>query len=174
MDPDREGKILWELAPLGTDPAGTQADVSMSGIQFGMAADRDTLYAARIGQGGVSAISLKNGKLLWHTPSPNVGCAWGTAGCSNSQANAAVVIPGAVFAGAIDGHIRAYSTKDGRIVWDFDTAAQPYQAVNGGTATGGTLSGSSQIVAGGMLYVNSGYIFPRAGNALIAFSVNGQ
>jgi hypothetical protein len=47
-----------------------------------------------------------------------------------------------------------------------------YPAVNGGSAKGGSLDGGGAAVAGGMLYVNSGYPFVsgEAGNALIAFS----
>jgi polyvinyl alcohol dehydrogenase (cytochrome) len=84
-----------------------------------------------------------------------------------------VVIPGAVFAGSDDGHIRAYSSSDGRIVWDFDTAARPYDTVNLAVATGGTVRGASQIVANGVLYVNSGYMFTghTPGNVLLAFGV---
>ena len=39
-------------------------------------------------------------------------------------------IPGIVFSGAIDGHLRAYSTNNGSIVWDVDTV-QTYKTVNG-------------------------------------------
>jgi polyvinyl alcohol dehydrogenase (cytochrome) len=174
VDPLREGKIRWQAEPSVDDVRASQADNSDSGILYGMAADRDNVYAARTGKGGVTAFSLRTGKQVWRTPSPNVGCAWGTSGCTNAQSNAAIVIPGAVFAGAFDGHIRAYATRDGRILWDFDTAAQTYQAVNGGVATGGTIAGSSQIIANGILYVISGYIHPHTGNALIAFSVDGK
>ena len=31
-------------------------------------------------------------------------------------------MPGVVFSGSTDGHLRAYSTIDGKILWDFDTA----------------------------------------------------
>ena len=30
-------------------------------------------------------------------------------------------IPGAVFSGSMDGHLRAYKTEDGKLLWDFDT-----------------------------------------------------
>jgi polyvinyl alcohol dehydrogenase (cytochrome) len=39
-------------------------------------------------------------------------------------------IPGVVFSGAIDGHLRAYSTTNGSIIWDVDTA-QTYETTNG-------------------------------------------
>jgi polyvinyl alcohol dehydrogenase (cytochrome) len=84
-------------------------------------------------------------------------------------------IPGIVFSGATDGHLRAYSTKDGSVVWDFDTA-QTYQAVNGVPAHGGSINNSGPTIANGMLYINSGEgrFVGRRGNALIAFSVDGK
>jgi polyvinyl alcohol dehydrogenase (cytochrome) len=76
----------------------------------------------------------------------------------------------------MDGHMRAYSTKDGSIVWDFDTAATKYDAVNGVTATGGSVDQGGPTIANGMLYTNSGYgrLVGHRGNALIAFSVDGK
>jgi polyvinyl alcohol dehydrogenase (cytochrome) len=174
VDPEQNGKLLWHAQPSEHDVPAAQADDSDSGILYGMAADDRHVYAARIGKGGVTAFRLDDGRQVWRTPAPEPRCAWGEAGCSGGQGSAAVVVPGAVFAGSSDGHIRAYATDDGRILWDFDTAAQAYVAVNGVQATGGTIRGASQVVAHGMLYVNSGYIHPRAGNALIAFSVDGK
>ncbi|PYT06563.1 MAG: hypothetical protein DMF60_09080, partial [Acidobacteria bacterium] len=75
-----------------------------------------------------------------------------------------------------DGHLRAYSTKDGTVIWDFDTAATPYDAVNGGKAKGGTLDGGGPTIANGVLYTNSGYgrIIGQRGNVLLAFTVDGR
>lgn len=41
--------------------------------------------------------------------------------CSPALSAAASVIPGAVFAGSEDGHLRALSTTDGKVIWDVDT-----------------------------------------------------
>jgi polyvinyl alcohol dehydrogenase (cytochrome) len=174
VDPDRNGELVWRAEPARDDVPASQADNSLSGILYGMAADDHHVYAARTGNGGVTAFRLESGEEAWRTPSPNAGCAWGKLGCTNAQATAAIAMPGAVFAGSDDGHVRAYSSDDGRILWDFDTAARSYDAVNGTVATGGTIRGAAQILANGMLYVNSGYIHPHAGNALIAFSVDGR
>jgi polyvinyl alcohol dehydrogenase (cytochrome) len=84
-------------------------------------------------------------------------------------------IQGAVFSGSIDGHLRAFSTEDGRLLWDFDTVSD-YHTVNGIPARGGSLDGAGPIIVDGVLYVNSGY--PRLGgmpgNVLLAFSVDGK
>ena len=88
---------------------------------------------------------------------------------------ATTVIPGVVFSGGLDGHLRAYDTKDGRIIWDVDTA-RPFQTVNGVEAKGGSLDGSGAVVVDGTVYVNSGYLFVghTPGNVLLAFSPEGR
>ncbi len=176
LDPNNQGKKLWEVK-LG---AGT----ALGGIEWGFTADAKVVYvpvADPIGQPdkrkpGLSAVDIATGKILWQVPAPAVKCSWGTARCSNAQSAAASLIPGAIFSGTSDGHLRAYATSDGKIIWDFDTAAQPYNAVNGKQAKGGTIDAGGAVIANGMVYVNSGYgrILGMPGNALLAFSVDGK
>ena len=72
----------------------------------------------------------------------------------------------------MDGHIRAFSTENGRVLWDFDTE-RPYATVNGPPAHGGSLDGAGPVIVGDMVFVNSGY--PRyggaPGNVLLAFGI---
>jgi polyvinyl alcohol dehydrogenase (cytochrome) len=95
--------------------------------------------------------------------------------CSPAQSGAVTTIQGVVFSGSEDGHIRGYSTRDGSVIWDYDTA-HDYTAVNGVPAKGGSLDCPGAVVAGGMLYVASGYgsYGGAPGNVLLAFSVDGQ
>ena len=87
---------------------------------------------------------------------------------------AVAAIPGVVFAGSIDGHMRAYYTKDGSMLWEFDTG-HAFKAVNGATATGGSISNGAEAVANGILFVNSGSGgVHQPGDALFAFSVDGK
>jgi polyvinyl alcohol dehydrogenase (cytochrome) len=118
------------------------------------------------------ALSGATVERAWYTPAPECGQ---KPGCSPAQSAAVTVIPGVVFSGSIDGHLRAYSTGEGRILWDVDTA-QEYQAVNGIKAHGGSIDGPGPVVVGGVLYVNSGYAFigGMPGNVLLAFSVDGK
>ena len=182
FDPDNGGKIVWQMR-LGVGGA-------FGGVEHGIATDGERLYVpisdvkassaipepgqAPHPEGGLTALSLATGAKLWHVPAPPPACAWGTQSCSGAQPAAPAVIPGLVFSGSLDGHMRAYAAADGHIVWDFDTG-RAFDAVNGGQAHGGAISGFGQIVSGGMLYVNSGggYYGP-AGNALLAFSVDGK
>ena len=175
FDPDQRGKILWQ------QKVGKGS--SFEPI-WGLAADRDQVYAATSGPsaeppnlpGGLTGIALATGMPAWHTPAPTPDCSWGAVGCDHRQPGAVVAIPGAVFSGAIDGHMRAYSSKDGQILWDMDTA-KTYDAVNGLKAYGGNIDGAAEIVAGGTLFVNSGnatQISPRRGDAVLAITVDGK
>jgi polyvinyl alcohol dehydrogenase (cytochrome) len=96
-------------------------------------------------------------------------------GCNPAQSAAVSVIPGAVFSGAVNGHFRAYSTKTGEILWDFDTA-QSFDTVNKVPGQGGSINGGGAAIANGMVFTNSGYGFvgQTAGNVLLAFSVDGK
>jgi polyvinyl alcohol dehydrogenase (cytochrome) len=88
------------------------------------------------------------------------------------------VIPGVVLSTTTDGHLRAYSVDAGKILWDFDTAGQRYQTINGvKDQVGGTLDVAGPTVAGGMMYIIAGYAGAMAGppnNVLLAFSVDGK
>jgi len=77
-----------------------------------------------------------------------------------------------VFSGSVDGHFRAYSAADGRVLWDFSTL-RDFPTVNHVPAKGGSLDGAGAAVAGGMVFVNSGYgnSFGIPGNVLLAFGV---
>ena len=96
-------------------------------------------------------------------------------GCRASQQAPATLIPGAVFATSLDGHIRAYDAADGRLLWDFDTTGT-FQTVNGVAAHGGAINYAEPVVAGGMVYVVSRYSTNAGmpGNVLLAFSVDGK
>jgi polyvinyl alcohol dehydrogenase (cytochrome) len=84
-------------------------------------------------------------------------------------------IAGVVFSGSEDGHLRAYSAATGEVVWEADTVRQ-YETVNGPKAQGGSLDVAGPVIAGGMLYLNSGYgqWGGMPGNVLLAFSVDGK
>jgi polyvinyl alcohol dehydrogenase (cytochrome) len=182
LDPDQQGELLWSTR---VGKGGT-----MGGVQWGSASDGENVYVANsdIGRimlnysnmtdadpkqgGGMYALRLRDGKQVWYTPPP--GCGEKTR-CSPAQSQAVTAIPGVAFSGSVDGHLRAYSAKDGKIVWDVDTV-MPFNAVNGVTARGGSLDGAGPVIGGGMLYVNSGYSSAggQPGNVLLAFSVDGK
>ncbi len=166
LDPDKQGEILWQYR------AGRGG--ALGGIEWGAAVDTDNAYfpvsdifAGQ--QGGLHAVNLATGKQVWYAPPPPLKCGSGR-GCSAAQSAAITVIPGVVFSGSNDGALRAYSTKDGSIIWEFDTNRE-FETVNGIKANGASMQGPGPTVAGGMLFVNSGYgaFGGRPGNVLLAF-----
>jgi polyvinyl alcohol dehydrogenase (cytochrome) len=118
--------------------------------------------------GGLTAFRVVDGEKVWFAAS--TPCAPPRAGCSPAQSGAVTAAGGAVFSGSLDGHLRAFSARDGGLLWDFDTE-RDYSTVNGIAGKGGSLDGAGPVIVDGMVYVNSGY--PRfggaAGNVLLAF-----
>jgi polyvinyl alcohol dehydrogenase (cytochrome) len=183
LDPDKKGEIVWQLR---VGKGGTNG-----GVQWGMASDGQRVYAATSDVvrargpggdpldprprpldptqgGGLTGIRIATGEKVWFAPP--VVCK-PIPGCSPAQAAAVTAIPGAVFSGAIDGTLRAYSAEDGKVLWDFDTVRE-FETVNGVKAKGGSMDGPGPVVANGMVFVNSGYARVGAigGNVLLAFS----
>lgn len=169
LDPDRQGEIVWQYR------AGQGG--ALGGMEWGSAADTTAVYfpvsdITRPQPGGLHAVSLATGERLWFTPAPPLKCAAGR-GCNAAQTAAITVIPGVVFSGSNDGALRAYSTKDGAILWEYDTNRE-FTTVNGIGAKGASMQGPGPVVAGGMIFVNSGYgaFGGRPGNVLLAFGLD--
>lgn len=169
MDPDKKGAVVWQYrAGLG----GTGG-----GLTYGSAVDSENAYfpvsdIGRAKPGGLHAVKLTTGERVWYAPPPPLKCSGGR-GCNAAQAAAITVIPGVVFSGSNDGAIRAYSTKDGSILWEYDTN-RSFDTVNGVPAKGASILGpSGPTVVGGMVFVNSGYgtTGGRPGNVLLAFGL---
>jgi len=185
LDPQARGKVLWQTrVGIGS---------SSGGVQWGMASDGRNVYAAvadaartagdqgslQIGNasfdpvkgGGLTALDVRTGAKVWFARS--TPCAPVREGCSPAQPGAVTAMADAVISGAMDGHIRAFSSSDGRLLWDYNTQ-HAFDTVNGVAAQGGSLDGAGAVVVDGMVYVNSGY--PRLGgapgNVLLAFGLD--
>ncbi len=165
LDPDDEGRILWEHRWGEGSPVG--------GV-WGLATDGARAYFAAADQftespGGMSAVDLATGEAVWAAPPQPPLCEPGP-GCSAAQSASLTAIPGVVFSGGADGGVRAYDAETGAIVWTFD-ANRDFETVNGVEARGGSIDGPGPIVAGGRLYVtagNGGFV-GSPGNVLLAF-----
>ncbi|MCH8812234.1 MAG: PQQ-binding-like beta-propeller repeat protein, partial [Gemmatimonadetes bacterium] len=175
LDPDRAGRIVWEYR------AG--AGSALGGIEWGFAVDGDNAYFANSdvitpNPGGLSAIRLRTGELVWYAEPPPPICAGAgvrsgfMSGCDASLPAAVSVIPGVVFSGSNDGGLRAHSAESGEVIWIFDTNRE-FDTVNGVPASGGSLNAGGPVIVDGMVYVNSGYAFmgSRGGNVLLAFGL---
>jgi len=178
LDPDDKGAVEWERR-LGKGGV-------LGGIMFGPAADGEKVYVPlsdytlrgpteggdpKLG-GGLFALRIATGEKAWYAAPMEPKC-MGTLGCTPAQMAPATLIPGVVFSGSMDGHLRAYNTADGAVIWDFDTL-RDFTTVNGVKAKGGSMSASGPVAAGGMLFVNSGYgaLGGMPGNVLLAFGVD--
>jgi polyvinyl alcohol dehydrogenase (cytochrome) len=169
LDPDKQGLQVWRYRAGGGSGLG--------GIQWGIAADADRAYVpvAEIynpAPGGLHAIDLATGTREWYAPPETPVCGKPSRACSGAQFSAVSAIAGIVFSPSNDGAVRAYSAKDGRIVWQFDTN-RDFTTLNGVRARGGSMNGPAPTVAGGRVYVSSGYgaFGLRPGNVLLAFGV---
>jgi polyvinyl alcohol dehydrogenase (cytochrome) len=123
----------------------------------------------------LSALDLATGAVRWRVAAPVAKCHWTAKPCLNAFVQAATVMPGIVFAGSLDGHLRAYDTARGLLRWDFDTGRR-FVTVNRVAASGGSLDLGGAVLAGGMLLVNSGYgrLVGQPGNVLLALSIAGH
>jgi len=169
FDPDQKGKIVWQT----TIGKGS----TLGGILWGIAGHNGVAYVPLSdidrqkpeSGGGLFALDAATGKILWTTPPPKPTCL-SKPGCTAAQLAPPSLIDGIVFAGSMDGHLRAYEMASGKIVWDFD-AEQSFPTTNGIPASGGSFSSTGPTIVDGMLYVNSGYGGQgMAGNVLLAFS----
>jgi len=166
MDPEKNGEILWQYrAGLGS---------ALGGIEWGAATDGEHAYFAVSDiqtkqPGGLHAVNLATGTRAWFTAPPAPTCG-SVPGCNGAQSAAVTAIAGAVFSGSNDGSLRAYSTSTGEVLWEFDSNRE-FTTVNGVPAKGASMIGPGAVVAGGMVFVNSGYgaFGSRPGNVLLAF-----
>jgi len=171
LDPDKQGAIAWQHR-VGKGSA-------LGGMEWGSATDgrlvffpnSDSVYGAEQA-GGLAAVMVENGERMWFTKPPPIKCASDKdLNCVQAQTAAVTAIPGVVFSASSNGIMRAYASKDGKIIWEYNTN-RDYPTVNGVVAKGGGINGPGPTVAGGMLFVTSGYAALGGGipgNVLLAF-----
>ena len=181
LDPSRKGEVLWQVRVGKGGLTG--------GVQWGMASDGQRVYAAvsdagrtrptdpfdvrryipdpSVG-GGLTALRIVDGSTAWRVAAAPCSEEGASSGCSPAQPAAVTAIPGVVFSGSLDGHLRAFSTEDGTLLWDFDTV-RDFHTVNGVKAKGG---GPGAVIVNGMVLVNYGYarFGGMPGNVLLAFA----
>jgi len=152
---------------------------ALGGMEWGSAVDKTRAYFAvsdTVGQqaqpGGLHAVDLDSGQRVWFSPPTSPKCGSGR-GCNAALSAAITALPEIIFAGSNDGALRAYTVKDGTVVWEFDTN-KDFDTVNGVPAKGASINESGPTVAAGMVFVNSGYgvLGGRPGNVLLAFGTD--
>jgi polyvinyl alcohol dehydrogenase (cytochrome) len=176
LDPDQNGKILWQKR---VGSGGT-----MGGVHWGMSSDGDRLYVGVSDlptrnpytkgepKPGLNALDPPTGEILWHLPMPNDCPAEIKFRCYPGISAAVSSSPGLVFAGGMDGMLRAVDASNGKILWEEDTY-KPYTTVNGIEGIGGSIEADGPVIANGQLYVTSGYDkwAEMPGNVLLVFAL---
>ena len=188
FDPDDGGALLWQTR-VGKGSA-------LGGIHWGMATDGERVFVTNADRPaiindvnpevalspGTYALDVASGALRWKQATPGEACEVLTmnesrargqlARCLTANSAAPSVSDAVIFAGDLNGTLRAYATADGRVLWEYDTARE-FETTNGVSATGGSIDGPGPVIANRMLFVNSGYgsFGQIAGNVLLAFDV---
>lgn len=170
LDPDAQGHVLWQkrLSPGGV----------LGGIEWGFAADAEHVYVpisdvwesrtAPGAAGGIYAVNIADGAEVWNTPAAAPDC-MATPGCNAGQPAAATLVPGVLFSGSMDGHLRAYDPDTGKVIWDFDTKRE-FTTANKVPAHGGAIKGAGVTVVDGWVYFGAGYgLWGLPGNVFLAF-----
>jgi polyvinyl alcohol dehydrogenase (cytochrome) len=155
-DPDRKGAVVWKTQ--------IPEKLAIGEITFGGAADDQSAYFG-VSSVGVVALRLTNGERKWVAPVKAAGPRLGIGAAIS-------VTEGVVYSGGYDGILRLFSTTDGELLWQYNML-QDFKTVNGVAAKGGSLGAAGPVIAGGTLFVGSGYIFGARGtpgNVLLAFT----
>lgn len=158
LDPDKGGERIWRT-PLFTGEPPSPLGLVMWGGSFD---GQRVYYALQRPGGGLTALDAATGAAQWTAD---------VKADRRGQSGAVSSIPGVAFTGGWDGILRAVDAK-GNVIWTFDTA-KSYPTVNGIPAKGGALGVPGPAIAGGTLYVASGYNGIQGGaggNILLAFS----
>lgn len=172
IDPDN-GAVRWqERAGMGGFNGG---------VHWGMASDGANLFVgiadtpgnkAAVGprRNGVHAFDSATGKPLWSVIEKPT-CAEFAYRCDTAFSAPVTLSAGVIFGGTHNGLLRAYSARDGKLLWSYSTL-RDFQTVNGVAARGGSIDSSGPVVAGGHVIVNSGYdkFGEIGGNVLLVFS----
>ena len=177
LDPDAGGKLLWSTrVSRGSDLGGPMYGLAVDGSTafFPISDTPDHFTQPPDTPGGLVALDVRSGGILWRRKPAEPVCSWGSQYCLSASIAAPTALPGAVFQGNADGQLRAYSTQDGSPIWSFDTA-RSFPAVNGVDARGGPVNGWPIVVADGAVYVVAGSSSQsHPGNALLVFSIDGR
>jgi polyvinyl alcohol dehydrogenase (cytochrome) len=160
FDLEKNGAVLWKTTLFDRPPGAAGL------IVFGGTSDGTTVYYP-LNQAGamVAAVNLADGSRKW-TSMPIAGERGGIAAATSG-------IPGVVFAAAQGGMLRALASADGHLLWEFNTAVE-FQTKNGIPARGGSFGQPGATIAGGMLFMGSGFVgggTSTPGNVMLAFGV---
>ena len=176
LDPDNGGAVVWH------NKVGRGG--FLGGVHWGMSANDDSLFVPIADTTitgrftgpvfpGIHALDPTSGTKRWYTPS--VADCEGKSPipvCDQGMSAAITSTDQLVFAGTLDGNLKAYDSVSGEIIWSFDTYGE-FESVSGEMALGGSIESDGPVLYKGHVIVNSGYQFGARmpGNALMVFSL---
>ncbi|MCY3641291.1 MAG: PQQ-binding-like beta-propeller repeat protein [Gammaproteobacteria bacterium] len=174
VNPD-DGSVVWQTR---VGRGGIQG-----GVHFGMAAAGDRLFVpmSDMADGreyetpdrpGMHALDIRTGEILWSSLNPDA-CK-GRDFCHPGVSQAVTAANGVVYAGAMDGVLRAHDVETGAVLWELDTT-QEFTTTTGETTHGGSFGGAAgPIIHQGELALSSGYgIYNHmAGNLLLVLAAS--
>ena len=177
LDPDEEGRVVWsQRAGMGGYNGG---------IHWGMASNGETVFVGiadtpghHLTTGpqrqGVHTFDVRSGEPGWSVVEAPT-CPERKRRCQTAISAAVTATPEIIFAGALNGWLKAYAADTGEELWSYDTH-RSFETVNGVEARGGSVDATGPVVMDGMLFVNSGYdkFGNIPGNVLLAFEVEEQ
>ncbi len=176
LDPDNDGTVVWH------NKVGRGG--FLGGVHWGMSVNDDLLFVPIADTTitgrfsgpvfpGIHALDPTSGAKRWYTPS--VADCEGKSPipvCDRGMSAAVTSTDQLVFAGTLDGNLKAYDSVSGEIIWSFDTYGK-FESVSGEIALGGSIESDGPVLYKGHVIVNSGYQFGARmpGNALMVFSL---
>jgi polyvinyl alcohol dehydrogenase (cytochrome) len=178
LDPASNGALVWEQR---VGSGGT-----MGGIHWGMSTGGEKLFVGvsdlptnnpyNVGQAhpGIHALRLGTGEILWRNDLPNK-CEESRFLCWQGISAAVSSTHDLVFAGGLDGILRAFDVDDGRTLWETNTR-QSFGTRNGIEATGGSIEADGPVIMNGQVFITSGYDkwAEAPGNVLLVYSLHGE
>ena len=178
LDPANNGALLWEQR------AGSGG--TMGGIHYGLSLNQEKLFVGvsdlptnnpyNVGPAhpGIHAFRPSTGEILWRNDLTNQ-CGQSPYLCWQGISAAVSSTDELVFAGGLDGVLRAFDADSGDILWETNTW-QGFGTPNGIEAQGGAIEADGPIVVNGQVYVTSGYDKwnEAPGNVLLVYSINGN
>jgi polyvinyl alcohol dehydrogenase (cytochrome) len=178
LDPTNRGALIWEQR---VGSGGT-----MGGIHYGMSTNGEKLYVGisdqptnnpyNVGPAhpGIHALDLASGDLLWRNHLPDK-CEEGPFLCWPGISAAVSSAADLVFAGGLDGILRAFDGDSGATLWETNTR-QSFGLRNGVEARGGSIESDGPVIVNGQVYITSGYEkwAEVPGNVLLVYSLNGE
>lgn len=169
LDPDNQGSLDWaRKVGLGS---------ALGGVHWGIAVDESRVYAAVTdafvdktsaigdlggnlpiepvagGSPGIYALDILTGEQVWSVHPTHL---YEGKPYTSIYSAALTVTNDVLFAGALDGELAAFSTRDGTELWRFDTDID-FVDVHGAEGEGGTIDSVGAVPVGDTLWLNSGY-----------------